>query len=216
MELIIDFILLAASGAAVFYCVVLSRKLEKLKDTEKGLGATIASMSQTVDQAHSTVVLAKESSNQSVAELTPLIEEVRVIVPKVTEMIDALGKLGEVARENIVTAAAGASLDIEDSLSDARAVQSEISQRIFELNELLNGENGTAPEAETAPEPLPETTSDAEPEAPPEAVPAAAEEPSGEIIYVEDITPPDSESDASSAGESELKIDLDEKAAAAG
>lgn len=202
MELIIDFMLLAASGAAVFYCVILSRKLEVLKNTEKGLGATIATMSQTVDQARSTVVLAKESSNQSVKELTPLIEEMRTIMPKVTEMIDVLGELGEAAQKNIATAAAGASQDIEESLTNARAVQIEISERIFELNELLNG-HGTAalkvpaaPESETDSEPAPESEC--------------------EVAYIEDIEPLDRRMVSSSAAELDATIDGNDKIEATG
>lgn len=202
MELIIDFMLLAASGAAVFYCVILSRKLEGLKNTEKGLGATIATMSQTVDQARSTVVLAKESSNQSVKELTPLIEEMRMIMPKVTEMIDALGELGEAAHQNITKAAAGASHDIEESLTDARAVQIEISERIFELNEMLNGRGAAALEVPPAPEP--ETESQPEPE------------PESEVAYIEDIEPLDRRMVSSSAAALEAKIDGEDKIEAAG
>lgn len=200
MELIIDFMLLAASGAAVFYCVILSRKLEGLKNTEKGLGATIASMSQTVDQAHSTVVLAKESSNQSVKELTPLIDEMRTIMPKVTEMIDALGELGEVARQNITTAAEGASQDIEESLGHARAVQIEISERIFELNELLNGHGAVA----------------SEPTAPTEQAEEPESESPGEVAYIEDIEPLDRRMVSCSAEALETNIDGDEKIEAAG
>lgn len=197
MELIIDFMLLAASGAAVFYCVVLSRKLEGLKNTEKGLGATIASMSQTVDQAQATVVLAKQSSNQSVQELTPLIEEMRMIMPKVTEMIDALSKLGELAHQNITTAAAGASQDIEASLVDARAIQFEISERIFELNELLNGRGNVEQDVEDLPEPTSEP----------------APEPDGEISYVEDIEPLDRRVVSSTELDAELDSDDQMKAA---
>ena len=202
MELIIDFMLLAASGAAVFYCVILSRKLEELKNTEKGLGATIATMSQTVDQARSTVVLAKESSSQSVKELTPLIEEMRTIMPKVTEMINVLSKLGEVAQQNITTAAAGASQGIEESLTDARAVQIEISERIFELNELLNGRGAAALEVPPAPEP--ETDSEPAPES------------EGEVAYIEDIEPLDRRMVSSSAAALEAEIDGDDKIEAAG
>ncbi len=202
MDMIIDFMLLAASGAAVFYCVILSRKLEGLKNTEKGLGATITTMSQTVDQARSTVVLAKESSSQSVKELTPLIEEMRTIMPKVTEMIDVLGELGEAAHQNITTAAAGASQDIEESLTNARAVQIEISERIFELNELLNGHGTAALKGAAAPEP--ETDAESEPMS------------EGEVAYIEDIEPLDRRMVSSSAAALEANIDGDDKIEAAG
>ena len=204
MELIIDFMLLAASGAAVFYCVILNRKLEALRNTEKGLGSTIASMSQTVDNAHSTVVLAKESSKQSIAELTPLIEEMRLIMPKVTEMIDALGSLGEIARENITSAATAASQDIEERLNNARAVQGEISERICELNILLSGEDAQVQNA----------VADADHNT--DAPQANTSEDEGEIAYIEDIEPLDRRMVASASDEIDTEnVDI-KKAGAAG
>lgn len=101
MEIIIDFMLLAASAAATFYCVVLSRKLENLKSTEKGLGATIASMSQTVEQARAAVALAKESSAESIEVLSPLVEETQEIMPKLTELIDIVSELAEISVSDI-------------------------------------------------------------------------------------------------------------------
>ena len=230
MELIIDFMLLAASGAAVFYCVVLSRKLESLKNTENGLGASIATMSQTVDQARATVILAKESSSQSVRELTPLIEEMRVIMPKVTEMIDVLAELGEIAQKNINSAAADASENIEQSLSNARTIQSEIADRIAELNDLLNNtEAGSAAKAEAvhgeaAAEDEVDVKIDAgaevedetHPDIQPQPKPKPA--PGGEVAYVDDFEPLNRRMVSSSANaiSSELDAEEEEQAEATG
>ena len=227
MELIIDFMLLAASGAAVFYCVVLSRKLESLKNTENGLGASIATMSQTVDQARATVILAKESSSQSVRELTPLIEEMRVIMPKVTEMIDVLAELGEIAQKNINSAAADASENIEQSLSNARTIQSEIADRIAELNDLLNNtEAGSAAKAEATPgdaeakaaaedevdveiDAGAETEDETQPDIQPQPKPKPA--PGGEVAYVDDFEPLNRRMVSSSANAISSEIDAEEE-----
>jgi hypothetical protein len=130
MEMIIDFMLLAASGAATFYCFILSRKLEALKSTEKGLGATIAMMSHTVDQARSTVSLAKESSAQSIAELSPLIEETKDILPQLTEMIDVISELAEIAIRDVNEASGNAGAELEKRLAKARAVQDRLDEQI--------------------------------------------------------------------------------------
>lgn len=130
MEMIVNFMLLAASGAATFYCFILSRKLEALKSTEKGLGATIATMSHTVDQARSTVALAKESSAESVAELTPLIEETKEILPQLTEMIDVISELAEIAMRDVSDASGRAASDLDARIAKARALQKKLDQQI--------------------------------------------------------------------------------------
>lgn len=130
MEMIINFMLLAASGAATFYCFILSRKLEALKNTEKGLGATIATMSHTVDQARSTVALAKESSSQSIAELTPLIEETKDILPQLTEMIDVISELAEIAIRDVNEASSASGAALDERLATARELQERLDQQI--------------------------------------------------------------------------------------
>jgi len=130
MEMIINFMLLAASGAATFYCFILSRKLEALKSTEKGLGATIATMSHTVDQARSTVALAKESSAESISELTPLIEETKDILPQLSEMIDVLSELAEIAIRDVNDASGKANAALDERLAKARELQDRLDQQI--------------------------------------------------------------------------------------
>lgn len=130
MEMIVNFMLLAASGAATFYCFILSRKLEALKSTEKGLGATIATMSHTVDQARATVGMAKESSANSIAELKPLIEETQEILPQLTEMIDVISELAEIAIRDINDASGKASASLDERLAKARTIQERLDEQM--------------------------------------------------------------------------------------
>ncbi|GJL92838.1 hypothetical protein [Hyphococcus sp.] len=149
MEMIIDFMLLAASGAATFYCFILSRKLEALKSTEKGLGATIATMSHTVDQARATVSLAKESSAQSIAELSPLIEETKDILPQLTEMIDVISELAEIAIRDVNEASGNAGAELEKRLAKARALQDRLDEQIDFF--LMDGPDPDGPGTRTVP-----------------------------------------------------------------
>lgn len=149
MEMIIDFMLLAASGAATFYCFILSRKLEALKSTEKGLGATIATMSHTVDQARATVSLAKESSAQSIAELSPLIEETKEILPQLTEMIDVISELAEIAIRDVNEASSNAGAELEARLAKARALQERLDEQIDFF--LVDGPDPDGPGTRTMP-----------------------------------------------------------------
>ncbi|MEM9015081.1 MAG: DUF6468 domain-containing protein [Pseudomonadota bacterium] len=102
MELIVDFMLLAASAAATFYCIILSRRLERLNDTKDGLGATIASMSEMVEQARTAVTLARQSSAESIEALSPLVEETRSVIPKLEELIEVVSDLADIAIDDIM------------------------------------------------------------------------------------------------------------------
>lgn len=149
MEMIIDFMLLAASGAATFYCFILSRKLEALKSTEKGLGATIATMSHTVDQARATVTMAKESSAESIRELSPLIAETREILPQLTEMIDVISELAEIAIRDVNEASVAAREGLDARLAKAKALQAQLDEQIDFF--LVDGPDGDGPGARKKP-----------------------------------------------------------------
>lgn len=113
MQLIVDFILLAASGAATVYCFVLSRRLAKLNDMKNGIGASIASMSQALDQTQQVLALAKSSSLEGVQRLTALLEDAERVGPEIRELIDALGELATDATDDIDNARAIAIEDID-------------------------------------------------------------------------------------------------------
>lgn len=117
MAWILDFVLLAASGAAAFYCYVLSRRLSDLLNTDKGIGASIASMSATVEQAREAVALARTSSAESVKALAPLLAEARETVPKLNELTDVISELADIAISDIENHAAGANEAVEARLA---------------------------------------------------------------------------------------------------
>ncbi len=123
MEMIFDFMLLAASGSAAVYCFVLNRKLQRLKDTEKGLGATIASMAAAVEQAQAAVAQAKKSSTESVNELAPLVAETREFLPKLTSLAESIGGIADSTIANINEAALAATKEIAVCLNAAGPVQ---------------------------------------------------------------------------------------------
>jgi ABC-type transporter Mla subunit MlaD len=123
MEIIFDFMLLAASGSAAVYCFVLNRKLQRLKDTEKGLGATIASMAAAVEQAQAAVADAKQSSAESVNELTPLVAETREFLPKLTALADSIGGIADTTIANINEAALAATKEIAACLNAAGPIE---------------------------------------------------------------------------------------------
>ncbi len=69
MNLIADGMLIAAALVAAIYCLVLARRLKRLRNLDKGLGAAIASLSSQVNEMRDALESAKQVSGASVREL---------------------------------------------------------------------------------------------------------------------------------------------------
>jgi hypothetical protein len=79
MDLIADILLIAGTCAAALYCIVLSRRLKRFNDLEKGVGGAIAVLSAQVDDMTKTLAAAQKTalgSNESLEGLTERAEGV--------------------------------------------------------------------------------------------------------------------------------------------
>ncbi|WP_245866443.1 hypothetical protein [Oceaniglobus roseus] len=79
MTLISDILMIAGALGAAFYCVVLSRRLNRFTDLEKGVGGAIAVLSAQVDDMTRTLKAAQAeagASGRSLEELTQRAEDV--------------------------------------------------------------------------------------------------------------------------------------------
>ncbi|MEM6826086.1 MAG: hypothetical protein AAF566_13340 [Pseudomonadota bacterium] len=72
MGLIADIFLVAAALGATFYCFVLSRRLNRFTDLEKGVGGAIAALSAQVDDMTRTLKSAQGSASASASSLGAL------------------------------------------------------------------------------------------------------------------------------------------------
>jgi hypothetical protein len=73
MELLADTLLVAGAFGAGFYCFVLSRRLSRFNDLEKGVGGAVAVLSAQVADLSNTLnaaKLASEGSNEELEDLT--------------------------------------------------------------------------------------------------------------------------------------------------
>lgn len=105
MNMIVDIVLLAVSGAAAFYCAVLHRRLGKLMDVDKGLGVGIASMSAALDETRGVLQFAQESCRRSIDELAPMLERAGADCARLSELTDVASELTDLATEDIDRAA---------------------------------------------------------------------------------------------------------------
>ena len=72
MELIADIFLISGAVAATVYCIVLSRRLRRFTDLEKGVGGAIALLSAQVDDMTKTLEVAQTSAAGSARSLDEL------------------------------------------------------------------------------------------------------------------------------------------------
>ncbi|MHA3915583.1 hypothetical protein [Halovulum sp. GXIMD14793] len=97
MEFIADGLLIAAAGTAALYCWVLSRKLNDLRNLDKGLGGAIASLSAQVDETHASLLEAKKSTLERTKHLSELTSRAEIAAGRL-EMLLATVHEGDKAR----------------------------------------------------------------------------------------------------------------------
>lgn len=108
MDMIINLVLLAVSAAAVFYCIVLNRRLVTLMDAEKGLGVAIASMSQALEETRGALQSAREDCRKSIEELAPMLVRSSAQCAELSELTDVVSEMSTLATQDIEGAAIAA------------------------------------------------------------------------------------------------------------
>lgn len=93
MELVIDFLLLAASGTAGLFCWVLSRKLKAMTSAEAGLGAGIAALSQSAEEMKRAVAETRSSADTTAARIESLLAEAESKATHLQGLIDQLAEM---------------------------------------------------------------------------------------------------------------------------
>lgn len=151
MDLVLDFLLLSASGVACFYCWILSTRLKGLTSAEKGLGAGIQQLSVSAEEVKSAVSAARAGADAAAARL----EQLLLRAESKTAEINALFGQIDAASELIAAKAEGATHKYVDTLSPFLSEASAIADRLFSAIE-------RAPRAASAPA-LAEPPDDREP-----------------------------------------------------
>jgi methyl-accepting chemotaxis protein len=72
MTLIADILMIAGAMGAAFYCMVLSRRLRRFSDLEKGVGGAVAVLSVQVDDLNRTIRQAEKAAAESAERLNAL------------------------------------------------------------------------------------------------------------------------------------------------
>lgn len=125
MEMIADILLISGALAATAYCVILSRRLKKFTDLEKGVGGAIAILSVQVDDMSKTLKVAQSSaagSAQSLDQLTSKAESVarrlELLVASMHDLPEGLEEIPPKPAETPEPAVAGKQTEIPESQAD--------------------------------------------------------------------------------------------------
>ncbi len=92
-----DILVILASLGAMGYCIVLSRRLNRLTSFDKGLGGAIAVMSSQVDEMKAALREAKAGSDGAGQQLYELVNQARDISTELEMMIAACHDFAEEA-----------------------------------------------------------------------------------------------------------------------
>ncbi|PTX57562.1 hypothetical protein C8N43_2232 [Litoreibacter ponti] len=93
MDFFADILLGFGALFAAVYCLILSRKLSKLKGLDQDLGSAIAILSKQVDEMTKVLTEAKETATESSRELEDKTSSAKEIADRLEMMIAALHDL---------------------------------------------------------------------------------------------------------------------------
>lgn len=95
MALIADILLVAGALGAGIYCMVLSRRLTKFTDLEKGVGGAVAVLSAQVDDLTNTLNSARSAAGVSAESLQKITLRAETVAEKLEILLAAMHDLPE-------------------------------------------------------------------------------------------------------------------------
>lgn len=93
MELIADILLIAGALGAGIYCVVLSRRLSRFTDLERGVGGAIAALSKQVDDMTKALETSRKATSTSAESLGQITGRAEGVAQRLELLVSALHDL---------------------------------------------------------------------------------------------------------------------------
>ena len=178
MALIIDFLLLAASGAACFYCWILSSKLKALTDTKDGLSTGIAALSQSTEEIQAALSQTKQATEDNASYLSTLIDETEKKIPELKKLLGEMSTISTQAADDTEQAATKLVEALKPHIEDAKQSAAIL---LDSLDKKAASTENTANESTSLPTGNPGDDA---------ALPEAATD-EDEIVFIVDETPSD-------------------------
>lgn len=121
MELIADILLISGALGAGFYCVVLSRRLTRFTDLEKGVGGAVAVLSAQVDDMTRTLKSAQGAASGSGAALAELTDRADGVARRLELLVASMHDLPPVGPASDAGTAPAAEARRAPVIADAAA-----------------------------------------------------------------------------------------------
>ncbi|RBW54861.1 hypothetical protein [Ruegeria sp. A3M17] len=90
MELIADILLVAGALGAGLYCFVLSRRLKRFTDLERGVGGAVSVLSSQAEELKRSLDSARDASDQSGVALKKLTERAETVAQRLELMMASM------------------------------------------------------------------------------------------------------------------------------
>lgn len=132
MDLIADILLAAGAIGAGFYCLVLSRRLKRFNDLEKGVGGAVAVLSSQVDDLNKSLLTAQKVSDGSSKALQDLTGRAETVAQRLELMMASMHDMPEAQQPQVQQPApeapAAPAPEEVDALAEAYETQNEPEQ----------------------------------------------------------------------------------------
>ncbi len=154
MALIVDFLLLAASGAACFYCWVLNTRIKALTNTKDGIHTGIAALSQSADDMQAAMTDTKDQATANSTQLEELIEDANKKIPELQMLVSQIQEISERAVEETETATKHLIETLSPHIENARTAAHSLLESIEKASSVPTSAEPTINNsAENPPEP---------------------------------------------------------------
>lgn len=120
INLLMDGLLILLAAAAALYCAILSRRLKKLTSLDEGLGASILSLTEAIEQTNRAAMQAQDKTRRSVDMLARLLSEAETMTPKIEALCADAQYSREKLKSDLRESVEACDLARAEALSDAR------------------------------------------------------------------------------------------------
>ncbi|NSX54662.1 hypothetical protein [Parasulfitobacter algicola] len=109
MGLVADILLVAGALGTAFYCMILSRRLRRFNDLEKGVGGAVAMLSAQVDDMTKMLEKAQQAAQYSAGSLGELTERAEAVSKRLELMVASMHDIPDAPSKPVQTTANGSS-----------------------------------------------------------------------------------------------------------
>lgn len=130
-----DLLLILISGLACLYCAMLNRRLKKLSNLKSGLGASIVTLTEAIQNTHKAAQEAQSSTLEAVETLKELLETSESATPQVEALVAELEQARKSAKAQREQLEDTIEISLSHAITRAQNTASGLLTIISDINE---------------------------------------------------------------------------------